>query len=453
MTRLWEVSVLSRLQHSNDFSKTVKGLLKLAPDNSMMVVARESTCLEFKESFGSKSMSKYAKTMAAFANTRGGCIIFGISDKPRRVRGIQSGSFEKLDPAYVTSFLNDRFAPEIRWEHYTEDVHGMTLGVIHIQEAKEKPVVCTCNSGNTLKNGAIYYRYRGVSTIIRYPELINLIKAEREKEKQYWVDLIKHVASIGIENVTILDTMGGGLYGGVYGSRPMFYADKQLLQKVKVIKEGQFAEITGGPTLRLVGDLCPIEASVVQPVRSVKQPCVLTSMDVMRAFLTGDPNLTDPMEYIKYICHGNKKYLPIWFFAHRAGLDVSGMVEFIQEQPDGQGKRYLLERVESGDHFRCYGLSENTAAGAGRKRMLSRLQTGSLDVRKLDDEEAFRLAQAIQGRDLSEAELDYLNSVLMSLLETRNSRAGSAIAAELRKTICYLDRMIYGSMLLETNEG
>lgn len=43
--------------------------------------------IEYKESRPEKSM-KYMKTVIAFANSKGGRIIFGIDDKTRAVKGI-----------------------------------------------------------------------------------------------------------------------------------------------------------------------------------------------------------------------------------------------------------------------------------------------------------------------------------------------------------------------------
>ena len=47
--------------------------------------SRESNTVEFKQSFNSGNSATYAKTMAAFANNRGGYIIFGVKDKPREI--------------------------------------------------------------------------------------------------------------------------------------------------------------------------------------------------------------------------------------------------------------------------------------------------------------------------------------------------------------------------------
>lgn len=58
--------------------------------------SRESNTVEFKESFNKNSTAKYAKTMAAYANNRGGYIIFGVKDNPREIVGLKSNNFENL---------------------------------------------------------------------------------------------------------------------------------------------------------------------------------------------------------------------------------------------------------------------------------------------------------------------------------------------------------------------
>jgi len=45
---------------------------------------------EFKISFNWNSRDKYAKSMAAFANNKGGYIVFGVKDKPLDLVGLQS---------------------------------------------------------------------------------------------------------------------------------------------------------------------------------------------------------------------------------------------------------------------------------------------------------------------------------------------------------------------------
>jgi len=70
------------------------------------VLSRESTSLEFKEAFNWSNNSKYAKTMAGFANNSGGYIVFGVANRPRRAVGMRNARFDDIDPADIAEFLN-----------------------------------------------------------------------------------------------------------------------------------------------------------------------------------------------------------------------------------------------------------------------------------------------------------------------------------------------------------
>src|SRR5699024_10508832 len=83
------------------------------------VKTREGVRKEFKESFNFSSLPTYRKTMAAFANAQGGYIIFGVTDKPRVLKGLSGNhldQFDNLDRATLTNDLNEHFSPEIHWD-------------------------------------------------------------------------------------------------------------------------------------------------------------------------------------------------------------------------------------------------------------------------------------------------------------------------------------------------
>jgi predicted HTH transcriptional regulator len=48
-----------------------------------VITSREGKHREFKQAFVQSDFADYTKTLAAFSNADGGCILFGISDKPR----------------------------------------------------------------------------------------------------------------------------------------------------------------------------------------------------------------------------------------------------------------------------------------------------------------------------------------------------------------------------------
>ena len=131
------------------------------------IIARESGSLEFKESFNWLSKDKYAKSMAAFANNKGGCIVFGIKDLPRELVGLQSTNFETTDEAKITTYLNDVFSPEIIFEKFVVEVRSKNIGILYTHQAKNKPVVCSKNDSD-LKESDIYYRYNAKSESIKY---------------------------------------------------------------------------------------------------------------------------------------------------------------------------------------------------------------------------------------------------------------------------------------------
>ena len=78
--------------------------------------SRESNTVEFKESFNKASTAKYAKTMAAYSNNRGGYIIFGVKDKPRTIVGLKNSNFENLNQEQFSEAVNSLFAPAMEWD-------------------------------------------------------------------------------------------------------------------------------------------------------------------------------------------------------------------------------------------------------------------------------------------------------------------------------------------------
>jgi hypothetical protein len=216
------------------------------------IISRESSWLEFKESFNWNSKDKYAKSMVAFANNKGGFIVFGIKDKPRDLVGLQSNTFEDVDEAKITAYLNSVFAPEIIFEKFTITVKSKTIGVLYTQQAKIKPIVCMKNDGE-LKEAEIYYRYNARTEKIKYPELKMMFDAVREEERKSWMEHFEKISKIGPTNVAIMDTIAGE----INGRNGTLIIDKKLIPKLKFINQGNFQE-KGKPVLRLIGDVKPV---------------------------------------------------------------------------------------------------------------------------------------------------------------------------------------------------
>ena len=88
-----------------------------AVDENNILRRRESVSIEFKEVFhwhDKNFKSKLAKSIAAFANNKGGVIVFGVSNKPHKLVGIEN--FDNTDDAEITTFLNNHLVhPEFAY--------------------------------------------------------------------------------------------------------------------------------------------------------------------------------------------------------------------------------------------------------------------------------------------------------------------------------------------------
>ena len=70
-------------------------IFKKSSRNPNLIGTNEGVTIEYKESFGWKSLSDYLKAMASFANRDGGYIIFGVKDKPHELLGLQGQALER----------------------------------------------------------------------------------------------------------------------------------------------------------------------------------------------------------------------------------------------------------------------------------------------------------------------------------------------------------------------
>lgn len=232
---------------------------------------REGQELEFKEQFNLAGLADYFRDFAAFANNRGGYLIFGVKDKPRELGGLSHSSraqFEKIDPERISGYLLDIFSSEISWEQASIESRGKTYGVFRVRESTCKPVIARRDEGKdqVIKNGEIYYRYGGRTQRIQSAELESIISQRIEHNNRHWLDLMEKIGKAGPQNAAILDTENGLIEKG---ESQILVVDEGLASKLSFVREGQFAERVGAPTLKLVGDVVPVES--VEVVRHVKE--------------------------------------------------------------------------------------------------------------------------------------------------------------------------------------
>jgi len=252
-----------------DVDKELRERLKRKPGSNRLH-HREGQELEFKEQFNLGGLADYFRDFAAFSNNRGGFLVFGIKDSPREIMGLSEKSkeqFEKVDPEKITGYLLECFSSKIDWHQTSVEIDGMFCGAFYVQPSENKPVIAKKDEGRdqVLKNGDIYYRYGGRTQKIQSAELESIINGRVEKNNQGWLDLMAKIGRIGTENAAVLDTEKGIL------EKPdsqILVLDEGLASKIKFVKEGRFSEKEGAPTLKLVGDVVPVDkVEVTQRIR------------------------------------------------------------------------------------------------------------------------------------------------------------------------------------------
>ena len=236
-------------------------------DNRGYLKKRESINLEYKQNFQlGDNLLKYIKTLVGMANNKGGQIIFGVQDSPHKPIGMTNQKLHETDPKEIDSRIREYFSPEIKWNVVVQEFHGAYFGVLSVEEANVKPIVCKKNKSDILREGAIYYRYRGETKEIEYPELVQILDKEREKERILWMKHIERISMVGPRNVHILDKYNGEIS---IGERKVLL-DKSLIDQLTFIREGHFTEKEGEgyPTLKLVGTiegLIDVDNAVIDP--------------------------------------------------------------------------------------------------------------------------------------------------------------------------------------------
>lgn len=232
---------------------------------------RENQEVEFKEQFNFAGLGEYFRDFAAFANNRGGYLIFGVQDSPRIPNGLSDASLDqlnKLDPEKISGFLLEIFSPDIRWEQSIIKHGGKFFGTFRIYEGSTKPIIAKKNEGRDqiIKNGGIYYRYGGRTQKILYAELENIINKRVEQNNNQWLSLMSKIGKAGPQNAAILDTKKAIIEKD---DSKILVLDENLANKLKFIKEGHFSEKEGAATLRLIGDVVPIDK--VEVVKKIKE--------------------------------------------------------------------------------------------------------------------------------------------------------------------------------------
>ena len=418
----------------------LSNIFRFSPTDPNRVISRENSSLEFKEKFGWASLAKYMKTSAAFANVNGGYFVFGIANKPHILSGLSGDSlelFRDIDSEKMTRNFNDYFAPEIEWEISEHNINGKHFGLLYIHRARTKPVICTKDARQELKEGDIYYRYRGRTQRIRYPELVDVLESRREAEQKLWMEHLQNIARIGVQDVGILSLDSGN----VIGASGSFLIDEALLNQLSFIKEGEFSETKGEPTLKLIGRLESIPTGTIDAGKRYRG---IRTSEIVLAFLRQE-SIIGPAEYIKQICYERSAFLPVYYFIKQSGLTLVETVDMLQRvNSRGTPKEKLIQRLTERKSEAKEIPSGNSKSAVSKRELAKAILDSDVDP-NIAEEKLVYCLQAIRGLNADEIVLNskYVRELLLVWFQTHYASANSTIADNLRRAICWVDEALY----------
>jgi len=419
-------------------------IFKLSSTKEDRITSRENSWLEFKESFGWKSMALYLKSCAAFANNKGGYIVFGVAERPNRLVGLNKGSlssFKSIDPQRITNHLNQYFAPKIKWDMMVHELNNKSFGLLYTYESENKPVICTRNNNSTIKEGDIFYRYRGRSERIKYSELREIIDKNKSKEKELWMSYLQTIAKVGVQNVGIFDLSTGDATGPV----GTYLIEESLLSQLSFIKEGEFSETKGKPAIKIVGTATPTQRNngILGKERIVKTKGIRTS-DIIIDFLC-EKQIKSPEEYIKQICFERSAFLPIYYFIYKAKISITEAVEILHNViTRSRTKNKIIERLEKNSTLFVPLSNSNNRSSKKKKNYVKIILKKDIpnDLNELDLRFFFQAVRALKKEQLQEHSL-YIRKFLRKSFNKYYASADSNFADNLRRAIAWVDEALY----------
>jgi hypothetical protein len=192
----------------------IKSLLEFDPV-TLTLTTREGKHCEFKRDFISNDLSDYAKTLAGFANADGGVLVFGVSERPARIVGIN----ELPDEAEWANRLREDFEPEILVSTRVYSVGSLRLLAVGVGQCENGPVICRKNrsrlvhtrEGKTkdveiLREGAIYYRYAGQTRLISHSELTAVLIRREQQHIHGVLHTLKGMNQNDLKKISVLRT-------------------------------------------------------------------------------------------------------------------------------------------------------------------------------------------------------------------------------------------------------
>lgn len=427
----------------NPLSDTaISRLFKKSSRNPNLIGTNEGITVEYKESFGWKSLSEYLRAMASFANRDGGYIIFGVKNRPHELLGLKGQAlerFESIDNEEWSTNIREYFSPEIVWEKTIYNFEEKRYGIIYTYSATEKPVICK-KDADELRKAAIYYRYNSQNSEIDYPELHSIIENEKEKINERWMKAIRQIGDSGITRTAILDLKSGK----ISGNNNNLYIDESLLNEISFVEEGSFVETGGNPALKIVGQVQTVVGAQRVLVEQETNKAI-NADEIIKCFITQE-NVNNPMEFVKQICYQGTGNMPIYFYSSLAGQTNDEALAFVENVPINSMAKDLLKRRITNREVKFQRISNTNTVASKKKTAYKQLILDHALVVPSDEVELKYCLSAIRGINQSDImkSKDYLLNIMYEIYSTYfNSKPFSSVKPEFRYALCWIDEALY----------
>ena len=419
---------------------SILNVLQLTDTEPLRLGIEESDTVEWKQSFSWNNRAEYARTIAGFANRRGGYLIFGIDPDTKRIIGIPPNELDRLDPADMSRYFDSYLQPSPRWLPIETNLQGHNVGIIFVHECdpRTKPLICLKQEGNRLRQGDIFYRYTGRTDRIGYPEMQQLLMERDSAIQQDWMNLVKRIEANGVGNTAILNTESGV----VEGRGGSFLIDETLIEKLTFIREGAFTERKGAPTLKLIGELETFGEEQIRPVKRVPEQITWTSS--IREFAS-QAQLDEPMAYIRALCHLQAGWVPVYYFIRQGNNSIDDAIRVLQsENPTRTSSQsFQIERLKRRRK------PTNIPSRGSQISLRERIQARE-EFDLSNPSEALGLLRAAATLRREEIDVEYLLPRLQKCNELYAiPSANGSFHSWIRTAACVIDYEIFGKLLYE----
>jgi len=400
-------------------------------------VAGETDEFECKEGFSLRNFSKPLRTIAGFANNRGGYLFFGVKDKPLgfAVCGLADDRFTDTDQNKFSQTIRSVLEPTPRFRVASLKLEAMTVGVIHVEPHPAKPVIASKTEGDVTE-GAIYYRYPGETKVICYADLRAILDERDLRSREAIMPMVQRLLELGPKDAMVANLAEGQLEDG---GRPILI-DPQSLQRIKFIREGEFDEVDGAPTLRIIGDAQTVPAEILAPVRTVREEVTVDA--ILRNFIYRNP-VEQPLSYFSQVSHEAGWILPIFYYLHLAGQSRKGAVAALKASKIAKPKtRDELIKLLNGKR------TLYSRLGGHRGATFNHI----IDTRNISistERQAKEVCSALTGMGQSDrTSFDLFHDLLGASLAVWEASDGDRdLLGYIRRAVSRLDELEYGTLV------